>query len=281
MNLSTPRLEPIMQLTVQVAQPLEAERHNTLESIRAPALHPVMPKRILIINPNTTAAVTDRVIAACQAAHPSVQWDGATGNLGASYISSEVAYALGAHAALEAYATSYQDHDAVLLACFGDPGLLALRELASVPVVGLAQSSFEAAARAGRFAVVTGGKAWEPMLLRFARMHGLDGHLAGVFTDELTGAQIAADPARALTSLAQACALGVTAGAQCILLGGAGLTGLASQLQAMTTVPVLDNVLLAAQAAVDLAAQSGGRAQHPRASLPLTGVNQALVDLLK
>lgn len=122
-------------------------------------------KRILVINPNTSAHVTDMVLASCRLAHPELQWDGATGRLGAAYISSESAYAIAAHAALDAYATHFAGHDAVLIACFGDPGLLAMREVAMAPVVGLAQASFEAAARRGPFAVVTGGKAWGPMLV--------------------------------------------------------------------------------------------------------------------
>ena len=210
-------------------------------------------KRILVINPNTTLAVTDMVTAACRVAHPGVQWEGVTGLVGASYIASEVAYALAAHATLDAYAAHYQDHDAVLIACFGDPGLLALREVSAVPVTGLAQASFVSAARLGRFAVVTGGKAWGPMLERFARMHQLDANLVGVFTVELTGVQIAEAPDQAVSSLIAACAKGMEAGAEYIVLGGAALAGLAPRLQAQISIPVLDNVLLGARAVVDAA----------------------------
>ena len=106
-------------------------------------------KRILVINPNTSASVTDMVLASCRLAFPEVAWEGATGRLGAACIASEAAYTLAAHAALDAYAACYTGHDAVLLACFGDPGLLALRQVAVVPVVGLAQASLQAAARPG------------------------------------------------------------------------------------------------------------------------------------
>jgi Asp/Glu/hydantoin racemase len=208
-------------------------------------------KRCLVINPNTTVAVTEMVLSACRRAQPALQWEGATARFGAAYIADEVAYAKAAHAALDALEAFHRGHDAVLLACFGDPGLLALRELASVPVVGLAQSSFEAAARRGRFAVVTGGRAWGPMLARFARMHGLDAQLTGIHTIDWTGAQIAADPEGAREALAAAARLGVAGGAECVLLGGAALTGLADVLQPHLSVPVLDNVLLAAQAVGD------------------------------
>lgn len=208
-------------------------------------------KRCLVINPNTTGAVTAMVVAACRLAQRGVQWEGATARLGAAYIADEVAYAKASHAALDAYEAFFDQHDAVLLACFGDPGLLALRELARVPVIGLAQSSLEAAAQRGRFAVVTGGHAWAPMLARFARAHRLDAQLVGIHTIDWTGAQIAADPARAHDALVAAAQRGIDAGAQCILLGGAALTGLAPSLQPRLAVPVLDNVLLAAQGVAD------------------------------
>jgi allantoin racemase len=208
-------------------------------------------KRCLVINPNTTGAVTAMVVAACRLAQPGVQWEGATARLGAAYIADEVAYAKASHAALDAYEAFFDQHDAVLLACFGDPGLLALRELARVPVIGLAQSSLEAAAQRGRFAVVTGGHAWAPMLARFARAHRLDAQLVGIHTIDWTGAQIAADPARAHDALVAAAQRGIDAGAQCILLGGAALTGLAPSLQPRLAVPLLDNVLLAAQGVAD------------------------------
>jgi allantoin racemase len=208
-------------------------------------------KRCLVINPNTSGAVTDRVVAACRQAQPGVRWEGATARFGAAYIADEVAYAKAAHAALDAYEAFYSGQDAVLLACFGDPGLLALRELARRPVLGLAQSSFEAAAQRGPFAVVTGGHAWAPMLSRFARLHGLDAKLVGIHTIDWTGAQIAADPDGALDALVAAAQKGIAAGAQFILLGGAALAGLALSLQPRLSIPVLDNVLLAAQAVAD------------------------------
>jgi allantoin racemase len=208
-------------------------------------------KRCLVVNPNTTAAVTDLVLAACRAARPAIRWEGATARFGAAYIADEVAYAKAAHAALDAFDAFYHGQDAVLLACFGDPGLLALREQSRVPVIGLAQASFEAAARQGRFAVVTGGHAWAPMLGRFARMHSLDARLTGIHTIDWTGAQIAADPEGARDALVAASRHGVEEGAQCILLGGAALAGLAPALQPQLPVPVLDNVQLAARAVAD------------------------------
>ena len=218
--------------------------------------------RILIINPNTSGAVTERVQSACRQAHPEVQWEAATAGFGAPYIASEASYVVGAHAVLEAYAAfeaASGRPDAVLIACFGDPGLLALREVAQLPVLGLAQASLEAAAARGPFAVVTGGAAWGPMLQRFARMHQLDARLCGIHTVELTGAQIAQAPEQSFGMLAEACRRGIADGAQQVVLGGAGLAGLAARLQARVQVPLLDNVLLGAAAVVQVAGRGATR----------------------
>lgn len=111
---------------------------------------------------------------------------------------------------------------AVLVACFGDPGVAALRALTPVPVLGLAELAMLAAQAHGRYASVTGGAAWGPMLQRLAGSLGLAESLAGVVTVERTGAELLADPAAAQALLLDAChqalALG---GVQAIVIGGA------------------------------------------------------------
>jgi allantoin racemase len=237
-------------------------------------------KRVLVINPNTSANVTAMVLTQCRQAQGQTAWDGVTARLGAPYIASEVAYALAAHAVLDAYATHYAGHDAVLIACFGDPGLLALREICPVPVIGLAEASFFAAAKRGRFAVVTGGRAWGPMLQRFARTHQLDALLVGIYTVDLTGAQIAKAPDTAIADLSSACRAGVDGGAQCIVLGGAALTGLAAALGTLLGAPVLDNVHVGAEAAAR-AAMTATPQRIDASSLPqLAGLGHELVALL-
>ncbi|TXN10683.1 Asp/Glu racemase, partial [Methylobacterium sp. WL122] len=97
--------------------------------------------RILVINPNTTEAVTERVVEHVRRIAPSATIVPATGRFGARYIASRASAAIAAHAALDAYAAFGAECDAVYLACFGDPGLLALREIAPVPVVGMAEAA--------------------------------------------------------------------------------------------------------------------------------------------
>lgn len=182
----------------------------------------------------------------------------ATARFGADYIATEGSFALAAHSALDAWASAIATPravpDAVLIACFGDPGLFALRELSSAPVTGLADASFRRAAALGRFAIVTGGAAWSPILERVAAVAGHSHSLAGIRTVEATGAELAARPDLAQTLLLQACRdAAQIEGVQSVILGGAGLAGMAHQLQPHLQVPLIDSVDAGVEEALTLA----------------------------
>jgi len=234
--------------------------------------------RLLLINPNTSAAITDKVAAAARAvARPDTEIAAVGGRFGATYIASRAAYAIAAHAALDAWAAA-PAHDVAVLACFGDPGLAALREIADVPVIGLADASLNRACELGRrFAIVTGGDRWGPMLAEFVAARGLTPRLAGIRTVAPDGAAIARDPQGSISLLAGACRAAIEAdGADVVILGGAGLAGLAAAVQPGLGAPVLDSV----EVAVRLAETAGGRPRGARLGLDTAGLSQALKDRL-
>ncbi len=239
--------------------------------------------RILLINPNTaesvTALVTDhaRTIAGDAATFVPV-----TGRFGARYISTRAAAAIAGHAALDALAQHIAGCDAVYLACFGDPGLAALREISPVPVIGMAEAScLEACKRGRRFAIVTGGALWGPMLTEFVAWLGLAERLAAVRTIAPTGDRIARDPEAALAELATACtACAVEDGADVVILGGAALAGLAARIQPSVQVPVLCSVEAGTRAAIAAAAQANRRPAPPPA-LDSVGLGPDLERLLR
>lgn len=211
----------------------------------------------------------------------------ATGRFGALYISSRSAGAIAGHAALDAYAEHGADCDAVYLACFGDPGLMALKELAPVPVLGMAEAACLQAARDGkRFSIVTGGERWKPILGEFVGSLGLSASLAGIETVAPTGGDIARDPEGSLALLAEACRRTAQRdGAETVILGGAGLAGLAERLQPMVDMPLICSTsagfLAVLDAAYDPPAKplSGDLAQpDPVAS---TGLSPALAKMIE
>jgi len=201
--------------------------------------------RILVLNPNTSPEMTELVMRVLRPLAPAgATLVPATGRFGARYIASRSAAAIAGHAALDAYAAHGADCDIVYLACFGDPGLLALRELAAVPVIGMAEAACrQAAQRGGRFAVVTGGERWGPILTEFLASLGLADQLAGVATVAPTGGEIARDPEGSIALLAEACRnAALKGGAGAVVLGGAGLAGLAARVQPFVEVPVICSV---------------------------------------
>lgn len=206
-------------------------------------------RRLLLINPNTSASISALIHTHAQAAAgPQARVLTRTARLGAPYISCEASYAVAAHASLDVWATAIvpgqERFDSVLIGCFGDPGLLALRQVSQLPVTGLAEASFIAAAEWGRFAIVTGGERWKPMLERLAHNLGFSAQLAGIHTVTATGAALAADPLAAQVLLARACNEAARHwGVDAVILGGAGLAGMAALIQPVVAVPVIDSVL--------------------------------------
>ncbi len=240
--------------------------------------------RLLAINPNTTEAVTAKLVDAGRAlAPPGVEIIGASGRFGARYISTRSAAAIAGHAALDAYAPHAGRVDGVLLACFGDPGLLALRELADRPVLGLAEASCQEAAKEGRrFSIITGGQLWPPMLEELLTSLGLSASLASIRAVAPTGGEIAANPAAAHDVLANAALDAVREdGAQAVILGGAGLVGIAEAIRGRIPVPVLCSVEAGFRAAF---AMLNGAAPRSAGALPpvgTTGLAPALAALLE
>lgn len=242
---------------------------------------------ILLINPNTTKSITDLVLKTAKTfAATGTRLRAATGAFGPRYIASRVGYAIAGHAAVDAFAKDRGPKDAVVLACFGDPGLAALKEIASVPVVGMADASIlQACAMGNRFSIVTGGERWKSMLEEFVAGHGLASRLASVRTVAPTGADIARNPKAALALLAEGCTACVREdGADVVILGGAGLAGLAARLKSMVDAPLLDGVACAIATAESLARQNLAKAKSGSLALPApvdsVGLSPALKKLL-
>jgi allantoin racemase len=237
--------------------------------------------RILMINPNTSAAVTASLTARMrEIAGPDVTILPVTGRFGARYIASRAAAAIAGHAALDALAEHVADCDAVYLACFGDPGLAALKEVSPAPVVGMAEASMHAACGLGRrFAIVTGGSAWGPMLKEMVIGVGLCDRLAAIRTIEQSGDEIARDPDLALDRLVGACNACANADkADSVILGGAGLAGLAAAVQAAVPVPVICSFEAGTRAV--LAVRDRSRCVRSPSMTSSVGLSAALAELV-
>jgi Asp/Glu/hydantoin racemase len=210
-------------------------------------------RTVLLINPNTSESVT-RLMAAVTAPllGEGVELATATARIGASYIASEVAYAIAAHAVLDAWASFVARGgrcDAVIVGCFGDPGVAALREVAGVPVIGLAEAALREAAVHGPHAIVTGGAAWRPMLERFATAHGLAEGLAAIHVVERSGVELMGQPDGGAAEILGALAAAAVPPVRAVVIGGAALGGIAQRVASGVPVAVIDSVQAGARAA--------------------------------
>lgn len=203
--------------------------------------------KLLLINGNTDPAITARLRHFAEAALPrlglTAELHAVTARFGARYIASRASAAIAGHAVLDALAEHGTGMDGIIIACFGDPGLDAAKELAGVPLVGMAEASLVVARAAERrIGFITGGAAWVPMLEEFCLSRGLPAEQVLVRAVAPDGARIAADPEGAVAELAEAVRGAARDGAEAVVLGGAGLAGLAPAVAAASGVAVLDSL---------------------------------------
>jgi allantoin racemase len=275
-----PRKRAICRKLLKVVAGLRLEGHGCLVRLINPQKRSM---RLLIINPNTTTAMTDKVLEAARSFLPD-DWSitAVSGRFGPRYIASRATFAVASHAAIDAFAAHAPGHDRVLLACFGDPGLDALREASKVPVIGLVEASAQEASAGGRrFSIVTGGALWEPMLRESLLVRELAANLASIRTVAPDGGMIARDPEGALRLLADACAACITEdGAETIILGGAGLIGLAHRIEPLIKAPVICSVMAGLRAVVSaegIAVEPALPAPNPIQSVGLSAELGALL----
>jgi allantoin racemase len=132
--------------------------------------------------------------------------------------------------------------DAVVLACFSDPGLDAAREIATIPIVGIEETALHVAALLGhRFTILTTRSRRVPAKLEHVARLGLQGRLASVRPLDMSVLEMDSDPVRAGIRILE---VGRTAveqdGAEVLVLGCAGLAGYTPTLAQTLTVAVVD-----------------------------------------
>ena len=245
------------------------------------ARHAACMTRILVVNSNTTESVTARIhTAALAAARPGVAVRSVTAPFGLPLIVSRADWLVAGPATLAALSAARGEYDAAVIACFGDPGLDAAKELLDVPVLGISEAAFHAACMLGRrFGVVSFTAALQPMFEECLDHHGLRARCAGF----RMGPAFAGDPGRVaeerrdlLLELVQA---SITQdGAEVVILAGGPLAGVAATLQPHVAVPLVDGVAAGVRLAAGLVGMVPKRAVRPRA---LSGFGDVLARLYR
>jgi allantoin racemase len=236
--------------------------------------------KILVINPNTTDAMTALISRAAEAAAgPGTEVHAVQPSFGAPAIEGQHDDVWAAAGVTEQVREGVaRGMDAFVIACFGDPGLHAARELAAGPVVGLAEAAFHMASLvATRFSVVTTLTRTCVIAERLLADYGLAGRCAGVHGTDIPVLELddpAGDAYVRIRREARRALQRDRSGA--IVLGCAGMTALCRRLQQELGVPVIDGVGAAVQLAQSLVALGLRTSKHGDYAAPLPKVYAGL-----
>ena len=210
--------------------------------------------RLALLNPNTDARHTEAMGAVARDTLPDgCEVTAVSPERGPTSIESE-ADSVVAAAAVAELVRELPAHDAYLIACFGDPGVGAARELTEAPVVGIGEAAFQAAVTiARRFAVITTLPRSIPEIEDALDRHGMRSRCVAV---EPLGIPVAdqgshnPDTTAAIVAAGRRVVSG--AGAEALVLACGGMADVARAVTAEVGVPVCDCVAFGAMTAYGL-----------------------------
>ncbi len=205
--------------------------------------------KILIVNPNTTASMTQTIGAAARAvAAPGTEIVAVTSPMGPASIEGFYDEAFAVPGLIRALLEA-PDADAGIIACFDDTGLDAARSVARFPVVGICEAALVTAGQlAKRIAIITTLPRSIVPLEELVRRYGFADRAlvtacnVAVLDLEKTGSD-------AVEKLDAEIALALDKGAEAIVLGCAGMADLALTLSQRFGIPVIDGVAAAVKQA--------------------------------
>lgn len=211
-----------------------------------------MTDSILVINPNSTEAVTRAMDAACAplriAGGPAIEC--ATLKEGPAGIETQRDVESVVEPLVRMVAAREQHHGAFVIACFSDPGIHVLRELTKKPVLGIAECSLLTALTLGqKFGVIAILRQSIARHARYIGALGLADRLAGELPLGL-GVTELSDEKKTFERLVETAAkLRDDHGADVVIMGCAGMAPYRRRLQDALGVPVVEPT----QAAVAMA----------------------------
>lgn len=213
--------------------------------------------KIFVINPNTSQTMTDHIREALEGVkRPDTELTVTCPDRGPETIESAYDEAFAIPPTLELVKKANKEgYDAVILACFSDPGLEAAREVSVIPIIGIEESTLHMAAMLGaRFSILTPRKQRIPSKCEHVHIRGLSHFLASVRSLDLSVAETDSDPAKTKQRLINVAKTAVEKdGAEVIIMGCAGMAGYAQEIEDILGVKVLDPVAIALKTAEAMA----------------------------
>lgn len=227
--------------------------------------------RIKLINPNTSSAMTEAMArAAREVASPGTRIDAVTTLSGPASIEGHYDEAISVIGLIDQMRAD-PDADAYVIACFGDPGLLAARELTGAPVLGIAEAAMHSATfLATSFSVVTTLERTRIISEALVRNYGMQAACRRVRATDLPVLELE-EPGDRVNETVFAECLRALDEDRCgaIVLGCAGMAGLVDHLRARLPVPVIDGVTAAVKFAEALVGAGLRTSKHGDLAYPL------------
>ena len=207
---------------------------------------------IVIINPNSTTAMTDAMVETARATVPSAEFVGITSHDGPPAIQGPED---GARAIppLLLCVDSARDLGAraIIIGCFDDTGLGEARERSGCPVIGIGQAAcLAAAALGGRFSVVTTLAVSVPVIEENITRYGLSGSIGRVRASGVPVLDLERVPEVAARRVISEIRLAADLdGVGAIVAGCAGMIDIPRLAARTVRIPVVDGVRAAASLA--------------------------------
>ena len=228
---------------------------------------------IRVINPNTTQAMTDTIGTAAKAvAAPGTRISATQPESGPVSIESHFDEAVSVLGVLdEIRAGEREGVDAYIIACFGDPGLNAARELTRAPVIGIAEAAFHAATLIStRFSVVTTLPRTTIIAEHLLDSYGMASRCRRVRAADIPVLELEENPDLALERIIEECLKAKQEdGIGAIVLGCGGMADLTPQISAAVGLPIVEGVTAAVKLAEALVGLGLQTSKHGDLDFPL------------
>ncbi len=200
--------------------------------------------KLLLINPNTTVSMTRKAeMAARKVARPETELIATNSKSGPPSIEGFYDVAICVPGLLEE-AQRHREVDAIVIACFDDTGLDAMRCTFDVPVIGIGEAGFHAAAMlAHRFSVVTTLSRSVAGISDNLKRYGLESKCASVRASDIPVLKLEENDPVSIDQVRSEVAAAIEQdNAEAIVLGCAGMADLMSQLSDEFGVPIIDGI---------------------------------------
>jgi len=202
--------------------------------------------KIKVINPNTTWSMTEKIgEAARAAAAPGTEIVAVSPDMGPVSIEGFYDEAFAAIGVIdEVRKGEVEGCDGYVIACFGDPGLNAAREVANGPVVGIAEAAMHMASLiGGGFSIVSMLARSRPTMEHLVHAYGMQHRCRSIRMTDIPVLELEEEGSDAQARVIEECRKALVLDhADCVLLGCGGMSDLMARVSQEIGAPAIDGV---------------------------------------